>query len=77
MEVRGVEQDFIPCVGQLVPANVSFEGWIIDPDVRGLLDGPCGVGYLSTHYAEVFHADMMTHNVGMVIEGGRSSKVFP
>ena len=30
MEVRGFEQDLIPYVGQLVLANVSIEGWVID-----------------------------------------------
>ena len=38
MEVRGVEQDFIPYIGQLVLTIVPVEGWIIDPYEHGLLD---------------------------------------
>ena len=30
MEVRDVEQDLIPHVGQQVFANVPIEGWIFD-----------------------------------------------
>ena len=40
VEVRGVEQDLIPYVGQLVLANVPIERWIIDPYEHGLLDDP-------------------------------------
>ena len=45
--------------GQLELANVPIEGWIIDPDVHGLFDGPCDVVHLSTHYGEVVHTDVM------------------
>ena len=40
VDVRGVEQDLIPYVGQWVLANVPVEGWIIDPYEHSLLDGP-------------------------------------
>ena len=37
MEVRDIEQDFIPSVGQLELTNVPAEGWIIDPHVMASL----------------------------------------
>ena len=40
MDVRGVEQDLISYVGQLVVANVPIKGWIIDSYEHGLFDGP-------------------------------------
>ena len=47
---KGFEEDIIPYVGQLEFANVLTGGWIIDPKVLGLLDGPCDVVCLPTHY---------------------------
>ena len=38
--VKGVEQDLIPYVGQLVLAKINIEGWIIDPYEHSLLGGP-------------------------------------
>ena len=73
MDGRGVEQDLIPYVGQLELASVPVKGWIIDPDVLGFLYGPCYVVCLPTHYGEVAHTDVMTTDVGMVIDGGRGS----
>ena len=46
IEVRGIEQDLIPYVGQLELANVPTEGWIIDPNIHSLLDGSYNVMYL-------------------------------
>ena len=43
MEGRGVLQDLIPHVGQLVLDNVPFKGWIIDPDSHGLFYDPSDV----------------------------------
>ena len=40
MEVRGVEQDIIPYVGQLLLANVPVQGLIIHPYEHSLRDGP-------------------------------------
>ena len=34
---RGIGQDLIPYVGQLDFGNVPINGWIIDPNVHGLL----------------------------------------
>ena len=74
---RGIKQDSIPHVGQLEFANVPIEGWIIDPDVHGLLNGPCDVVCLPTYYGEVFHTRMMTCGVGMVIDGRMGPEIFP
>ena len=54
--------------GQLELANVPIEGWIIDPDVLGLLDGPCDDVHLNTHYGEVVHTNPVTCDVAMVID---------
>ena len=54
-------------MGQLELANVPIKGWIIDPDVHGLLHGPCDVVCLPTQYGKVVHTDMMTCGVSMVI----------
>ena len=41
-----------------------------------LLDGLCNVAQLPTHSGEVVNPGMMTCDVGMVIEGGRSPDLF-
>ena len=43
LKVRGVEQDFMPNMGQLKLTNAPVEGCIIDPNVYGLPDHPCNV----------------------------------
>ena len=48
MEVKGIKQDLIQYVGQLECASVPIEGWVIDPDVYGLLGGSCDV-YIPTN----------------------------
>ena len=48
VEVRGVECDRMPYVGQLVLPSVPVEGWIIDPYVHSLLDGPYK-GYVTSY----------------------------
>ena len=70
MEGRAVLQDLIPTVGQLEHVYVSIKGWIIDPDVYGLLDGPGDLVYLSTHY------DAITRGVTMFIDGGGDPDMF-
>ena len=76
MEGRGIKQDLIPYEGQLDFTNVSIQGWIIDPDVYDLLDGPCHVELLPTHYGKVVHPDVMTCGVGMVMDEGMDPKMF-
>ena len=49
MEVKCIEHNLIPFVGQLELVNVSIEEWIIDPDVHGLYDGSCNVMHLPAH----------------------------
>ena len=65
-------------VGQVLgtTANALIEGWIIDPYVHGLLDDPYDVVCLSTHNGEGVQPGVMTHGVGMVIDGGRGPKMF-
>ena len=59
MEDRGVKQDFIPSEGQLEFASVSMKGWIFEPHVHGLLDGPGDVALLPTHCGKIFESDAM------------------
>ena len=77
LEQRGIEWDLILYVGQLELAKVPYwwrEHW---PSCNGLLDGPCDVLDLPTHYREVVHTDVMNCGVDMVIDGWRSPEVFP
>ena len=39
---------------------VPIKGWIIDPDVPGLLDGPSNTVWLPNHYGEIVLTDVMT-----------------
>ena len=77
VEGRGIMQDLSPCVGQLKVANIPVEGWIIDPDVHGLLNGPCDVVHLPTLNGEVVHTAVMTCGVGMVKVGEGAQRCFP
>ena len=60
LEVRSVEQGLIPYVGQLEHPSVPVERWVIDPNIPGLLDGPCDVLRLPTHSEDIVHTGMMT-----------------
>ena len=64
-----IEQDLLPYMGQLKLAYVPIEGWIIDPDVQGLLDGSCDVVFHPTYYGKVVHTEVMTCGVTMDISG--------
>ena len=44
VEGRDVKQDYILNMGQLEFSHVPVKVWITDPDVHGLIDGPCGGG---------------------------------
>ena len=77
MEGRGIKHDLISCVGQLELANIPIEGSIIEPDEQGIHDGSCDLVCLPTHYGENVHTDVMTHDFGMVIDGGEDPQVFP
>ena len=45
---------------QMVLANVSIKGWIIDSDIFGFFDGSCEVLVLSPHYVKIFYTDFVT-----------------
>ena len=60
VEVRGVEKDLIPNVGQLVLTNVPIKWWIIDPYINSLLDSLNKGVWLPTHNAETVQPGMMT-----------------
>ena len=60
-----------PICGQPKLSNIPTDGWIIDPDVHGLLDGSCNIVCLPTHNGEVVHPAVMICGVGMIIHWGR------
>ena len=62
--------------GTLDPANVPIEGWIIDPDVHGLLDGPSDLVYLLYPLWRTCPFSVMICGVGMTIDGGRGPEMF-
>ena len=61
---------------QMEFANVSIQGWIIDPYVKCFLDCSDKVLVLPLHYAEIIYGDIMTSDVKMVIYWGRGLMVF-
>ena len=65
-----------PHVLQLVISTVPIEGWIINPYVYGLLDGPGEVVWFSTHTGEIIQLGLMTCDAGMIINGGRHPQMF-
>ena len=76
VEVRGVEQDLMSSVGQLVFPSAAVEGWITNPYVHSLLDSAGKVMGLPTHNGEILQFGVMTCGVGMVINGGRCPEMF-
>ena len=76
IEARGVKWELIPSVGQLEFASFPVKGRIIDPNVHGLLDGPCDDVHLPVHYGETVHFDWMPRGITRVIEGGRGPEMF-
>ena len=68
LEGKVIKQDPIPYAGELEFVSASIEGWVIDPEVHGLLDSPCDVVCLPTHCGEVVHTGVMACGVGMVID---------
>ena len=49
---KATRQDLIPDVGQLKPAQVPIEGWVIDPYEHGLLNGPGNAMHFPTQYGK-------------------------
>ena len=74
---RGVEKDCILYVGQLVLLNVPVERWIINPYEHSFLDSPGKGMCLPTHSGKIVQFGMMTWGVGMAMNWGRYSKMFP
>ena len=60
MEGRGVLQDLIPDVGQLVLPEIPVEGSVIDSYEHGLLDGPDNPRCFPVSSGETVHTDAST-----------------
>ena len=69
-------QNLIPDMWQMVLANISIQGWIIDPNVESFFDGSHEVLVLSPHYADVIYVNHMTRDAIVVIDGGWGLLVF-
>ena len=49
---------------------------LFDPEVHGFLGGSCDVVFLPINNGEVVQPDVMTCDVGMVIDRGRGPEMF-
>ena len=72
-QVWGFGQNLIQYVGEPVLPNVSVEWWIINLNIHGLLDGVNKAVALYPQW-KIIHTGMMTCDVSMVIDWGRSLK---
>ena len=76
MKVRGVLYDFIPDVQKLTFSYILYEGWVIDPDVNGLLNGPSDAMCLTAYYSESLYTDRMLYGPAVLIDGRRSHRLW-
>ena len=65
-----VKQNLIPYMWQMVFANISIQGWIVDPDVKSLFYCPLEVLFLPSNNVEIFNTYAVTSGVKMVKYGG-------
>ena len=63
-------------VQKLVFSYICLEGWVIDPDVHSLLDGPSDTPFPPAYYGEAVHTGRMSCGPAVLIDGGGGSKVF-
>ena len=76
MEGQGVLQDLIPDVWQMVLPQVPAEGWVIDSNEHGLLDGPSDIVHFSAHNEKTVLIDMISCRLTELINGVGGSMVF-
>ena len=68
-EFWSVNQNLIPNLWQMVFANISVEGWIIDPYVQSLFYCSYLVHFLPPNNFEIVDGNTVTTDVTMVIYG--------
>ena len=56
--------------------TVPIKGWIMNPDVHGIFDGPGSTVCLPTHYGKIVHTDVVTQGATMVIYGGGGPEIY-
>ena len=56
---------------KLVFSYVTFEGWAIDPDAHGLLDGPSDAMYLPLYNGEAVYTDRMSNGQALCDRWGK------
>ena len=76
MDGRGVLQDLIPYVGQLVLPQIPIVGRVIDSYEHGFLDSPGNTMCLPTHNGETVYTDAVLVRMIMLVNGGGSPKVL-
>ena len=54
---------------QLVFANISIQGWVIDSDYHSLLDGSGNALVFPAHYAEIVQRYFMACDVKVLMYG--------
>ena len=64
-------------VGQLGLPQVPVEGWVIDLNEHGLLDGPTNIVHFPAHNRKAVHIDGMPCRLAVIVNGGGGSKVYP
>ena len=65
-----VKQNFTPYMWQVLFANISIQGWIVDPDVKSLLYCPLEILFLPSHNVEISNTYAVTIGVKMIKYGG-------
>ena len=71
-----LDQFLIPDMWQLVLANISIKGWVIDSNQHGFPDGPGHALVLPAHYAEIVQGYFMASDGEVVMYRWWSSHVF-
>ena len=71
-----LDQHLIPDMWQLVFANISIKGWVINSNQHGFSDGHSHVLVFPAHYAEILQRNFMASDVEVVMYRWWSSHVF-
>ena len=71
-----VKQNLIPYMWQMVFANISIQGWIVDPDVKSFFYCPLEVLFLPSHNGEIFNTYAVASGIKMIKYGGGGLLVF-
>ena len=68
--------NLIPYVRQMAFAYVLIQGWIVYPYEQWFFLSICRSSGLPPHYTEIFHGNIVTSGIIVVMDGGRCLEVF-